>query len=140
MPRLDVEGACSRPGIRRGAGDKTSGCDIEILGISSMKSIQNETIGTVSRLPISILGVRFDNVSTQETLSLIEQMIATRKPHYAVTANVDFVVQAQHDVELRRIFFDAHLVLCDGTPLVWASRVLGNPLKERVAGADVVPL
>ena len=49
-------------------------------------------------------------------------------------------MQAQEDVELRRILFDAHLVLCDGTPLVWASRLLGNPLMERVAGADLVPL
>src|SRR5206468_3328168 len=34
----------------------------------------------------------------------------------------------------------ADLVLCDGTPLLWASRILGNPLPERVAGADLVPL
>jgi N-acetylglucosaminyldiphosphoundecaprenol N-acetyl-beta-D-mannosaminyltransferase len=67
-------------------------------------------------------------------------MVALRQPHYLVTANVDFLVQAQEDVELRRILFDAHLVLCDGTPLVWASRLLGNPLLERVAGADLVPL
>ena len=93
-----------------------------------------------ARPPVSILGVRFDNVTIAETLELIEQMIASRRPHYAVTANVDFVVQAQSDVELRRIFFEAHLVLCDGTPLVWASRLLGNRLRERVAGADVVPL
>jgi N-acetylglucosaminyldiphosphoundecaprenol N-acetyl-beta-D-mannosaminyltransferase len=93
-----------------------------------------------SRSPIAILGVRFDNVTIREALESIERMIATRRPHYAVTANVDFVVQAQNDVELRRIFFDAHLVLCDGTPLVWASRLLGNPLCERVAGADIVPL
>ena len=84
--------------------------------------------------------MRFDNVIISETLELIEQMIATRRPHYAVTANVDFVVQAQTDIELRRIFFEAHLVLCDGTPLVWASRLLGNRLRERVAGADIVPL
>src|SRR5258705_181819 len=44
------------------------------------------------------------------------------------------------DVELRRILFDAHLVLCDGTPLIWASRLFGSPLPERVAGADLVPL
>src|SRR5260370_2530912 len=31
------------------------------------------------------------------------------------------------------------MVLCDGTPLVWASRLLGNPLPERVAGSDLVP-
>ncbi len=90
--------------------------------------------------PIAILGVPFDNVSTAETIDAIDRMVASRQPHYLVTANVDFLVQAQEDVELRRILFDAHLVLCDGTPLVWASRLLGNPLLERVAGADLVPL
>src|SRR5690349_14579030 len=90
--------------------------------------------------PIAILGVPFDNVTTAETIDLIQRMVASRQPHYLVTANVDFLVQAQEDVELRRIMFDAHLVLCDGTPLVWASRLLGNPLPERVAGADLVPL
>jgi N-acetylglucosaminyldiphosphoundecaprenol N-acetyl-beta-D-mannosaminyltransferase len=90
--------------------------------------------------PIAILGVPFDNVTTVETIRSIEQMIASRRPHYLATANVDFLVQAAHDVELRRILFDAHLVLCDGTPLVWASRLLGNPLPERVAGSDLVPL
>jgi N-acetylglucosaminyldiphosphoundecaprenol N-acetyl-beta-D-mannosaminyltransferase len=90
--------------------------------------------------PISILGVPFDNVTITEAIETIEQMVASREPHYLVTANVDFVVQAQQDVELRRILSDAHLVLCDGTPLVWASKLLGNPLIERVAGADLVPL
>jgi N-acetylglucosaminyldiphosphoundecaprenol N-acetyl-beta-D-mannosaminyltransferase len=90
--------------------------------------------------PIAILGVPFDNVTTAETIQMIEQMVASRRPHYLATANVDFLVQASHDVELRRILFDAHLVLCDGTPLVWASRLLGNPLPERVAGSDLVPL
>src|SRR5262245_38843391 len=90
--------------------------------------------------PIAILGVPFDNVTTGETVEAIGRMVSSRSPHYLVTANVDFLVQAQEDVELRRILFDAHLVLCDGTPLVWASRLLGNPLLERVAGADLVPL
>jgi N-acetylglucosaminyldiphosphoundecaprenol N-acetyl-beta-D-mannosaminyltransferase len=90
--------------------------------------------------PIAILGVPFDNVSTQETIKLIQRMIESGRPHYLATANVDFLVQASRDVELRRILFDAHLVLCDGTPLVWASRLLGNPLPERVAGSDLIPL
>jgi N-acetylglucosaminyldiphosphoundecaprenol N-acetyl-beta-D-mannosaminyltransferase len=90
--------------------------------------------------PIAILGVPFDNVTTAETIEAIGRMVVSRQPHYLVTANVDFLVQAQEDVELRRILFDAHLVLCDGTPLLWASRLLGNPLLERVAGADLVPL
>ncbi|MEI7730755.1 MAG: WecB/TagA/CpsF family glycosyltransferase [Verrucomicrobiota bacterium] len=89
--------------------------------------------------PIAILGVPFDIVTMAGTLELIEEMIISRKPHYAATANVDFVVQAMEDIELRRILLDAHLVLADGMPLVWASRWLGNPLPERVTGSDLVP-
>ena len=90
-------------------------------------------------LPVSVLGVTFDPVTISEAVCRVERMIASGQPHYIATANVDFVVQAQRDLELRRILFDADLVLCDGTPLVWASRWLGNPLPERCAGADVVP-
>ena len=89
--------------------------------------------------PVSILGVPFDNVTISEAIDRIVSMIDEVRPHYVVTANVDFLVQAHGDVELRRILLEADLVLCDGTPLVWASRLLGNPLCERVAGADVVP-
>lgn len=94
----------------------------------------------IPRAPIAILGVPFDVVTRNEAITVIEQMIASGRPHYVVTPNVDFLVQAQTDVELRRILFEAHLVVCDGTPLVWASRLLGNPLPERVAGADLAPL
>ena len=103
-------------------------------------NIYNETRAYRANPSIAILGVPFDNVTTAEAADLVHQMVASRRPHYLVTANVDFLVQAQTDVELRRILFDAHLVLCDGTPLVWASRLLGNPLPERVAGADLAPL
>lgn len=91
------------------------------------------------RPPVAILGVAFDSLTLEDTIARIERMIALRRPHYLVTANVDFIVQARGDVELHRILCDAHLVMCDGTPIVWASRLLGNPLPERVAGADVVP-
>ncbi len=88
---------------------------------------------------LSILGVPFDNVTTDQTLDVISGMIASRKPHYIATANVDFTALAMYDEDLRRILLDAHLVVCDGMPLVWASRWLGNPLPERVAGSDLVP-
>lgn len=93
-----------------------------------------------SSASIAMLGVPFDNVTIDETAAIVQRMIASGRPHYLATANVDFLVQASEDVELRRILFDADLVVCDGMPLVWASRLLGNPLKERVAGSDLVPL
>lgn len=89
--------------------------------------------------PVLILGVPFDHVTMRQAIGTIEEMIAARRPHYIATANVDFVVQSLADAELRRILVDADLVLCDGTPLVWVSEWLGNPLPERVAGADLVP-
>jgi N-acetylglucosaminyldiphosphoundecaprenol N-acetyl-beta-D-mannosaminyltransferase len=92
-----------------------------------------------TRPPISILGIPFDNVSFDEAIKVIENMIASKKPHYIATANVDFLVQSLHDAELRRILCEAHLVLCDGAPVLWASRLFGNPLIERVAGSDLVP-
>jgi len=91
-------------------------------------------------VPIVMLGVPFDRVTSVDSLRIIGQMIASGRPHYAATANVDFAVQALKDVELHRILADADLVLCDGMPLVWASRFLGNPLPERVTGSDLVPL
>ena len=90
--------------------------------------------------PVAILGVPFDPVTTHGAIARIEAMIASRRPHYIVTANVDFLVQAHRDVELRRILLEADLTLCDGTPLLWASRWLGNALPERVAGSDLAPL
>lgn len=91
------------------------------------------------RWPVAILGVPFDHVTIAEAIERIEAMIATHQPHCVVTANVAFLVEAHRDVELRRILLDADLVVCDGAPIVWASRLLGNRLPERVASPDLTP-
>jgi N-acetylglucosaminyldiphosphoundecaprenol N-acetyl-beta-D-mannosaminyltransferase len=90
--------------------------------------------------PITILGVTFDPLTLHGAIDRIENMIEGRQPRYVVTPNVDFLVQAQHDAELHQILAQADLVLCDGKPLVWASRWLGNVLPGRVAGSDLVPM
>ncbi len=95
---------------------------------------------TPARPPVAILGVPIDDVSTGEAIELITRMMLSGRPHYFATANVDFLVQAQHDPELHRILLDADLVVCDGSPVLWASRLLGHKLPERVAGSDLVPL
>jgi N-acetylglucosaminyldiphosphoundecaprenol N-acetyl-beta-D-mannosaminyltransferase len=58
---------------------------------------------------------------------------------YVVTPNVDHVVQFQERAALRDAYAGASLVLVDGTPIVWASRLFGRSLPERVAGSDLVP-
>lgn len=90
--------------------------------------------------PIVMMGVPLDQLNTTQALEIISEMIASRTPHLLATANVDFLAQVQKDDTLRRILVDADLILCDGTPLVWMSKWLGDPLPERLAGSDLVPL
>lgn len=86
---------------------------------------------------ITLMGCRIDNLSMEETLVRIEEFIRSGKPHQHVVVNVDKLVKASRDPELRRIVNDCALVNADGMPVVWASRLLGKPLKERVAGIDL---
>ena len=88
---------------------------------------------------VVIMGVPFHDVTMTETLAHIDAMIARRTSSFLATANLDFTAQASQDVELQRILMEAELVLCDGTPLVWASRWLNAPIRERVAGSDLMP-
>src|SRR5207253_4433873 len=58
--------------------------------------------------------------------------------HQVVTVNLDFLSIAQHHATFRRTLNSADLAVADGMPLVWASRLRGQPLPERVAGVDLV--
>lgn len=86
---------------------------------------------------ITLMGCRIDNLSMEETLGRIEEFIRSGKPHQHVVVNVDKLVKASRDDELRGIINACALVNVDGMPVVWASRLLGKPLKERVAGVDL---
>jgi N-acetylglucosaminyldiphosphoundecaprenol N-acetyl-beta-D-mannosaminyltransferase len=86
---------------------------------------------------IEIMGCSVDNLSMEETLQAIEGFIASGTPHQHVVVNVDKLVKARTDPQLRRIINECALINADGMPVVWASRLLGKPLKERVAGVDL---
>lgn len=86
---------------------------------------------------IEMMGCQIDNLSMEETLQTVEGFIKTGQPHQHVVVNVDKLVKASRDSELRRIINECALINVDGMPVVWASRLLGKPLKERVAGVDL---
>ncbi|MEF8728831.1 MAG: WecB/TagA/CpsF family glycosyltransferase [Accumulibacter sp.] len=86
---------------------------------------------------IEMMGCQIDNLSMAETLQTIEGFIHSGKPHQHVVVNVDKLVKASRDPELRRIINECALINVDGMPVVWASRLLGKGLKERVAGVDL---
>lgn len=86
---------------------------------------------------IELMGCKIDNLTMEQTLERVDSFIRTGKPHQHVVVNVDKLVKAQRDEGLRRIINECDLVNADGMPVVWASRLLGRPLKERVAGVDL---
>ncbi len=88
---------------------------------------------------VVILGVPFDSTTLAGAVDRIDSMVAEGGAHYVVTPNVDILVKAGRDAELHQILVDADLILCDGKPLVWASRWLGDALPCRVAGSDLIP-
>jgi N-acetylglucosaminyldiphosphoundecaprenol N-acetyl-beta-D-mannosaminyltransferase len=96
-----------------------------------------EQSASVPQRRIEMMGCQIDNLSMAETLLTIEGFIKSGKPHQHVVVNVDKLVKASKDADLRQIINDCALINADGMPVVWASRLLGKPLKERVTGVDL---
>lgn len=86
---------------------------------------------------IRMMGCRIDNLTMEETLQEVEGFIQSGRPHQHVVVNVDKLVKASRCRELRSLINECALVNVDGMPVVWASRLLGKPLKERVTGFDL---
>jgi len=86
---------------------------------------------------IDILGVGVDNVLFEEALGTIESFVGDGRSHYVATVNPEFVVTAQKDAEFKKILNCASLVVCDGIGVLWASKVLGSPLKQKITGTDL---
>ncbi len=87
---------------------------------------------------VSILGIPIDDLDTAQVLERLEEFVASGRFHQVATANVDFLVKAHNDPELKQILRVADLVVPDGMPVVWASRLLRAVLRERVTGVDLV--
>ncbi len=87
---------------------------------------------------VNILGVRINNVTMTETLALLEAMALNGKAYQVVTVNPEFIMMAQSDEPFRQVLNNASLSIPDAIGVVWASRLLGKPILERVAGVDVV--
>lgn len=87
---------------------------------------------------VNLLGCPINNLTLDETLSIIIGMIKTRNPHQHVVVNVNKLVELRRNPVFKEIIVNCDIINADGMPLVWASRILGIPLKERVTGIDLM--
>lgn len=86
-----------------------------------------------------ILSTEFDAVTMAEAVARIEAFVAAApRPHLVVTANPEIVIAAQRDPLLTHVLQRADLVVADGIGVVWASRVLGRPVPERIPGIELM--
>ena len=85
---------------------------------------------------VDILGVRVRRTSLVQALDDVEASIKRRERSYAVFVNVYNVIESRRDAAYRQALNEADFPMADGIPLVWASRVLGQPVASRCCGPD----
>lgn len=85
------------------------------------------------------MNICLDDITFDEAVRRIGVLACTEGKHYVVTPNVDHVVKIEKDLEFRKIYEDADLILTDGTPLMWIAESLGCPIMEKIPGADMLP-
>jgi N-acetylglucosaminyldiphosphoundecaprenol N-acetyl-beta-D-mannosaminyltransferase len=86
---------------------------------------------------VHLLGLEIHNLTMAETLLAIGHIVERKRFAYAVTPNVDHIVKFRKSAQFRELYRKAELVVADGVPLIWASRMIGTPLKERINGTDL---
>lgn len=90
---------------------------------------------------VGLFGMQIDVLRMHEAVAQLLEWAACDDSacRYVVTPNVDHVILFREHAALRQAYRHASLVLADGAPVVLASRLLGKPLPERVAGSDLAP-
>lgn len=89
---------------------------------------------------VRIWGLALARLTYDETLDEVDRLIERGEPALFITANLNYAMLSDRDERLRRVNDQAAFLVADGMPLVWYSRLIGRPLPERVAGADLISM
>lgn len=87
---------------------------------------------------VDVLGCKIDRLDVEATLQRCDHLIRERRPVQHVVVNAAKIVMLQDDLRLQEIVAGCELVNADGQAVVWASKLLGDPLPGRVAGIDLM--
>lgn len=87
---------------------------------------------------VEILGVRVDDVTMDQAVERIADMVRAPRCCQIATVNPEFIMVARRNPNFARALAESDLNLPDGANLVRAARLLGHPIHERVAGSDLI--
>ena len=90
------------------------------------------------RIKRDVLGIPVDALTMEQVLDRVDQAIAERSQLRIGVVNAAKLVNMRRDAMLQADVLSCDVILADGAPIVWASRLLGRPLPERVAGIDLM--
>lgn len=88
---------------------------------------------------LHFMNTEIDNYTMEEAVCAIDQLIQQNKNGYVVTPNIDHIVKLETDTNLQKVYADADVILTDGKPMIWMSRLYGTPIKAKVSGSDLFP-
>lgn len=87
---------------------------------------------------VEIMGMQVARLTETELVDHIVEELAAGRGGNVVTANLDILLRHHSDPQARQVYDAASLRVADGMPLVWASKVLAEPVPERVAGSTLL--
>lgn len=94
------------------------------------------SLDSLAGIPVD--GVPFASVTLAETEQLLGHEVDAGRGGVVATVNLDILRQITRSPQLRDLWGKRVLIVADGMPIVWASKLAGTPLPERVAGSDLI--
>jgi N-acetylglucosaminyldiphosphoundecaprenol N-acetyl-beta-D-mannosaminyltransferase len=118
--------------------DNVGSLSVSTCGLSSA----HEPVGAaenddLAREVYGVLGMPIDALDRVSVLQKIIDAIEARRPLLLSTPNVNFLIESQRDSDFRESLMHSDLCTVDGMPIVWLSRLLAVPIRERVSGSDL---
>jgi N-acetylglucosaminyldiphosphoundecaprenol N-acetyl-beta-D-mannosaminyltransferase len=104
-----------------------------VEGAGASRSLPDD----LSREVYCVLGMPVDAIDMATALRRVAAAAARKAPYLISTSNLNFLVTSLADEEFRDSLLMSELCTADGMPIVWISRLLGAPIRERVAGSDM---
>ena len=88
--------------------------------------------------PVWVWGLPLTPWTRARAVEAVVEMVRAGRPSFFITANTHYAMLSNEEARLRAVNARAAFLVADGAPLVWASRLRGTPLPERVAGSDMI--
>jgi N-acetylglucosaminyldiphosphoundecaprenol N-acetyl-beta-D-mannosaminyltransferase len=100
--------------------------------------VQSESSPIATPPTVEVVGIPLAVIDYERTLVWIDSMVAERARGYICVCNVHTVMASQEDLGLRAALMGSSLNVPDGQPLVWAMNALGQSLRDRVYGPELM--